>query len=108
MDRRRAGNPGREGYRAGIMPRGRVINDTELTPPDLTAAPAMGARGLEGVRRAGSRDARINAGDEPNMPRMNDSSIFPELPGPRTVRRLKKGGKVAAKTKPAAKKKAKR
>lgn len=100
MDRKRAGNPGRQGYTVDVaLPRGRVVSDSDTGAPDYTRAPGAGVNSLQGPRRAGSRPAIVQPEDIAERPNMRDSSYFPEIPGRRTVRQMKKGGKVTTRSK---------
>ena len=88
-DRRRAGNPGRRGYGTDaplLEPVGRIRTDSE------GAAPAL----FSNDRRSGMRNARREEFDQgpTYSPEMDRPNLWPERPGPRTERRLKKGGVV--------------
>jgi len=96
MDRRRAGNPGRQVVIAGPTPVGRVIDETNLEAPDYGRAPRSYLQGMDGPMTARGRSAFGTSEDDRPMPNMNRSERWPEAPGKGTVRRLKKGGKVAA------------
>ena len=102
MDRRRAGNPGREGYSVGPVPRGRIISDSDSGAPNYDNAPRTSLHGLDGLTTGRGRAAIPMEGDEGSFPNMRNSERWPEQPGPTTVRRLKKGGKVTAPKKKAA------
>ncbi len=95
-ERRRAGNPGREGYSVGPTPRGRVISDSDTAAPDYGNAPRSRTNGIDGPQTARGRAAFGTSADDTERPNMNRSERWPDLPGKGTVRNLKKGGKVTA------------
>lgn len=87
MDRRRAGNPGRQGYVVDTpLPRGRVINELDGVAPALA----------EGGRRTGTRNLKMENFDEgPRyQPEQDNPALWPAAPNRRQVRNLKKGGVV--------------